>query len=219
MFKRLFLDIINLIYKQKCFGCGCSKSGEILCKTCEKELEFSTVYAQSVYEGVEIFSAFEYGGTLKKLIQQFKFNHRKGIAKILAVLLYEYFLKMSRRENLIVIPVPSHKQRVLRRGYCQTNLICEEFSRLSGIKTDTKILKKVRNTKPQYKLSIEKRRKNLAGSFALNLENYNGENILLIDDIATTGATLEEIINLFKMENINNLTVLTVCKTNFKQGC
>lgn len=219
MFKKLISNVIDLIYTQKCLGCGCSKNGEILCKTCEKDLKFSTVYAQSVYESVEIYSAFEYGGKLKKLIQQLKFNHKKGTAKILAKLLYEYFLKIGCRENLIIIPVPSHKQRVLRRGYCQTNLICEEFSQLLNIKTETKILKKIKNTKPQYKLSIEKRRKNLAGSFALNLENYSGENILLVDDITTTGATLEEIINLFKKENIHSLTALTVCKTSFQQGC
>ena len=219
MLKRLFSNIINLIYEQKCFGCGCSKTGETLCKTCEKELKFLTVYAQSVYEGVEIYSAFEYCGTLKKLIQKLKFAHKRNTSKVLAALLYEYFLKIGRDENLIIIPVPSHKQRILRRGYCQTNLICEEFSRLSGLKTETKILKKTKNTKPQYKLSIEKRRRNLAGSFALDLKNYNGENILLIDDITTTGATLEEIISLFKNENITNLTALTICKTRFEQGC
>ena len=218
MFRRFFSNIIDLIYKQRCLGCGCSKTGEILCKTCEKELKFSIVYAQNIYEEIEIFSALKYEGIVKKLIQQFKFNHRKSISKILAALLYEYFLKIGRTNNTIIIPVPSHKQRILKRGYCHTNLICQEFSRLSNIKIETKILKKIKNTKPQYKLSIEKRRKNLKGSFALNLENYNGENILLIDDIFTTGATLEEIINTFKKENINNLTVLTVCKTSFKQG-
>jgi ComF family protein len=222
VFKKLISNIIHLIYKQKCLGCGCSKTGEILCKTCEKELKFSTVYAQGVYEGVKIFSALEYNGAIKKLIHQLKYNHKKGASKVLAKLLYEYFLKIKLGENLIIIPVPSHQQRVLRRGYCQTNLICEEFSRLSGLKVETKILKKIKNTKPQYKLSVEKRRKNLADSFALNLKDYSGENILLVDDIFTTGATLEEIINLFKKESVHNFTALTVCKTSlhsFEQAC
>ncbi len=209
---------MSLVYKQRCLGCGCSKTGEILCKTCEKDLKFSTVYAQGVYENVEIFSAFEYGGTVKKLIQNLKFNHKRSTAKILAKLLYEYFIKIRHDENLIIIPVPSHKQRILKRGYCQTNLICEEFSRLSGLKIETNILKKIKNTEPQYRLNTEQRKKNLAGGFSLNLKNYNGENILLIDDIFTTGATLEEVINIFKKENIHNLTGLTICKTRFEQG-
>lgn len=217
LIKPVLSNISGLIYKQKCVGCGCSKDNVLLCKNCKKSIEFSTVYQQGFFENVKIFSAFPYKDIPKKLVHQLKFNHKKGVSKILAALLYEYFLKteLSKNDikNFIIIPVPSHKQRVSIRGYCQTNLICEEFSRISDVKFNTEILKKIKNTKPQFKLNSKERRENLKDSFSLCLNNYNGENILLIDDITTTGATLQEIIKLFKKENITNLAVLTVCKT------
>lgn len=209
-------SIFGLIYRQKCLVCGCSKESNFVCKSCLKTLSFCTSFEQAKIENVKIYSAFLYEGILKKLIHALKFNHKKNTSKILAHLLYEYFLSTKLENNFIIVPTPSHKQRVLTRGYCQVNLICSEFSKLSNIKINDKILKKIKNSKPQFELNKKLRKENLKGTFEINLENYNGENILLIDDITTTGATLEEIITLFKNKNITNITALTLCKTLLK---
>lgn len=209
-------SISGLIYKQKCLVCGCSKENAFVCKPCLKTVEFCTSFEQAKIENIKIYSAFLYEGILKKLIHALKFGHKKGVSKILGKLLYEYFLNTKLENNFIIIPTPSHKQRVLTRGYCQVNLICSEFSKLSNIKINNKILKKIKNSKPQFELNKKSRKENLKGTFGLNLKNYNGENILLVDDITTTGATLEEIINLFKSQNITNITAITLCKTPLK---
>ena len=93
-------------------------------------------------------------------------------------------------------------------------LIAKEFSKLTNIKINKKLIKKIKYTKPQYK--VKNRYKNILNSFQINkkeLLNVNNKTILLIDDITTSGATLEEIINLLLEYNINKIVCLTIAKT------
>ena len=80
MLKSFFEQFADLIYKQKCVVCGCSKTNEILCKNCLKTVQNLSPFAQKKIEGVNIFCAFKYDGNIKILIRNFKFNRRKNAA-------------------------------------------------------------------------------------------------------------------------------------------
>ena len=217
MLKSFFEQFADLIYKQKCVVCGCSKTNEILCKNCLKTVQNLSPFAQKKIEGVNIFCAFKYDGNIKILIRNFKFNRRKNAAIPSAKLLYDYFKKVCEQNNLNLNPqnavitcVPSHPLRVLKRGYCHTELISREFAKLSGIDTDFKIIKKVKNTLPQYKVRANQKAKNVRGAFKICPNHAQGKTLILIDDIVTTTATLFEIISNLQKNSYNDIICFTL---------
>ena len=217
MIKYFFEQFADLIYKQKCVVCGCSKTNEILCKNCLKSVQNLSPFAQKKIEGVNIFCAFKYDGNIKILIRNFKFNKRKNAAIPSAKLLYDYFKKVCEQNNLNLSPqnavitcIPSHPLRVLKRGYCHTELISKEFAKLSGINTDFKIIKKVKNTLPQYKVRANQKAKNVHGAFKIYPNHAQGKTLILIDDIVTTSATLFEVISNLKKHSYNDIVCFTL---------
>ena len=217
MLRAFFEQFTDLIYKQKCVVCGCSKTNEFLCKNCLKNVHNLSPFAQKIIEGVNIFCAFKYDENIKILIRNFKFNRRKNAAIPCAALLYDYFKKVCKQNNLdlnpknsIILCVPSHPLRILERGYCHTELISKEFSKLSGIKTDFKIIKRVKNTLPQYKVRANEKAKNVRGAFKIYSNRSQDKTLILIDDIVTTCATLFEVISSLKEHGYNNIVCFTL---------
>jgi ComF family protein len=99
-------------------------------------------------------------------------------------------IAFAHRADLIV-PVPLHIWRRLRRGYNQAELLAREIVRLTGLPLDTRVLRRHRAGRRQLGLSRRERRRSLAGCFAAEQARARGRTILLIDDVVTTGATLE----------------------------
>lgn len=217
MIKNFFELFADLIYKQKCVVCGCSKNNEILCKNCLKTVQNLSPFAQKKIEGVNIFCAFKYDGTIKNLIQNFKFKKRRSAAIPCAALLYDYFIRVCKANNLnlnaensIISCVPSHYLRVIKRGYCHTELISKEFSKLCGINADFKIIKKVKNTIPQYKVRANQKAKNVRGAFKISPNHAQDKTLILIDDIITTSATLFEVISNLQKNSYYNIICFTL---------
>lgn len=216
MFKGLFNIFLNLIYSQKCLVCSCAKTDELLCKKCSKDIHYLSTFPQKIFNNTEIYCATNYKTTIKKLIQLLKFSHKKQASKVLANVLFNYYKKLDLNKEFIITYPPSFFIKSAQRGYEHMFLIAKEFSILTGFKIYKDLLIKTKPTKPQYK--AKNRHKNIKNSFKIN-EKYINElkdkNILLIDDITTSGATLEELILCFKDKGLNNLTCLTISKA----GC
>lgn len=203
---KFLLNLANWIYKKKCYFCSKSHENTIMCSKCYEKIDFLPTGANKIISGVNIFCACEYKGTLQKLIRGIKYHKKGDLAFYQAKLMYEYWKKLDKTEKYIVVPVPLSKERQKKRKYNQMELVGEEFCKMSGYDMKTDLIERVKNTKPQYKLTRKQRMENLDEAFKINLKNYNGGPILLIDDICTTGATFESIITELQKNNINNIT-------------
>lgn len=175
-------------------------------RTCLSCRNKSSIYA--------FLSPFLYSDPLvRNLIHGLKYNHLRSLADLLGELLVEYIakFKISFPENILLIPVPLHPSRFRNRGFNQAEQIVLYLSDRLRVKSDTKVLQKVRKTKAQTELSAQDRRLNLVDAFMVFDPNrIKNKTLLLVDDVKTTGSTLEEAAQTLKAAGAERILVLTV---------
>jgi len=197
---------------KKCPSCGLSNSGE-LCLACVDECPLDGA-----------FSFFEYKeqSVLAKLIADFKYNYTRDILSLWRRIIennFSHIINLSREnEEWSVIPVPLYKKRERERGYNQSELIAEiiadELSVITGSKIffSKKGLIRQRATAQQAKLNKLERVKNVLEAF-----DWRGgrllENIFLVDDVFTTGATLFECAKALKQNGAKKIWAITLART------
>lgn len=228
--------ILNYIFPTRCISCKsfvqdnasfCNECWnnfhfikEPYCSICSYQLEkVSNVINQICLSCMKSRPSFDFARCLlkydesnKKLIHNLKYYDNTSIAKPFAKMLYSRFSDDIKNID-IVIPIPMHKFKRIRRLYNHAQLIAEEVSKLIGKKARSDILLKIKNTKPQTGLSKENRLKNLSGSFGIS-DNKHIKNkiILLIDDVMTTGSTAEATSKLLKKEGAKSVILLCIAR-------
>ena len=205
--KSLLNSLLDLIYKKKCYVCKSSKYSLKICPECYAKLEFYPLSANRIIEGVNIYVAGYYSKELQKIIRGLKYHKQRELAYYLAKFMYEYFLEVNNSNNteFCLVPVPLHKNRIKKRKYNHMELVCEEFSKLSGFETNFGLIKRIKDTKPQYKLSRKERLINLDGAFEINSSQIPDKPVLILDDICTTGSTFEEMIKALRSAGVSNI--------------
>ena len=187
------------IAKPVCVMCGAPAESEgAVCALCRKRKRVFGNTALFVYEDV-----------IREVIHRFKYNGRpryaQGFAELAAGILGEGFFEGAGA----FIPVPMHAKKRRRRGYNQAEEFALALSKATGVPTILDYLKRVKNTRPMAGLTPAERASNLQGAFALG-KQINVKSVLLIDDIYTTGETLDVCANLLKLggaEQIGSLTL------------
>src|SRR6185436_3194776 len=129
---------------------------------------------------------FEYGGAIKRAIQRLKYEDRPELARGLG----EQLIPLVTRPYDAILPVPLHPYRLAERGYNQAAILAGPLARATGIRVDTTLLHRVKNTRRQTELERSSRRANVASAFRAR-KAARGMKVLLVDDVRTTGATLE----------------------------
>ena len=201
-------SILDLIYRKKCYFCGKSKNSVRMCPDCYEELTFSEFQANRIIDGVDIYSCGIYEKTLQKLIRGLKYHKQRDLAYYLAKFMWEYFQNLGEERKFQVVPVPLHKNRIKKRKYNHMELVAEEFCKLSGFTLNNELIKRVKDTKPQYKLSRPQRMQNLSGAFEVDKQRDMNMPVLILDDICTTGATFEEMIKTLYTAGLNDIVCL-----------
>lgn len=206
--KKFFKSFIDLIYKKKCYFCFNSKYSLTMCPECYDKLQFCNFEVNRIIDGVDVYCAGVYTKELQKLIRGLKYHKQKDLAFYQAKFMYEYFQSIDalKDKNFELIPVPLHKNRIKSRKYNHMELVCKEFSLLSGFKCNFNLIERIKDTKPQYKLSRAERLGNLQHAFTVNKDFVPQNPVLIFDDICTTGASFEEIIKELKSNGINEIT-------------
>lgn len=206
--KKILNLLLDLIYRKKCYFCGKSKQSVKMCSDCYNELLFSDVNVNRIIDGVDIYTCGIYEKNLQKLIRGLKYHKQKELGFYLAKFMYEYLTKVGLSGNFQIVPVPLHKNRVKQRKYNHMEIVAEELAKLSGFTVNFELIKRVKDTKPQYKLSRKERLKNLSNAFEVDKTKLLDMPVLIIDDICTTGSTFEEMIKVLKQEGIKDIVCL-----------
>ena len=210
------LNLLKLIYPDVCAFCNKIQK-ESLCKKCEekiKKYKKDIVIRSKNNYFEELISIFKYEGLIREKIIQYKFQDKSYIYNTFAkiILKNEKVCGLLKKYD-IIIPVPIHRKRKLQRGYNQTQLIAKEIAKNIDIELCDDALIKTKNTIAQSKLNKNKRKQNLKAAFrVLDLEKIQGKNILLFDDIFTTGSTVNECSKILKKAGAKTVGVLTIAK-------
>lgn len=209
-----FLDkLLDFIYKKKCYFCGSSKECVKMCSKCYDELVFASVSCNRLINGVQVFSAGVYEKNLQKMIRGIKYHRQKELAYYMAKFMWEYFQQVVEKEgfsgNFEVVPVPLHKSREKKRGYNHMKLVADEFCSLSGYAANYELIKRIKATKPQYKLSYAQKHENLKDAFEVDKSKITGNTVLIIDDICTSGATFSSMIEELQSNGVKNILFLS----------
>ena len=213
---KIFTQLLDLIYKKRCYFCGSTKENVLMCSSCYEKEDFLPIKIITHREGVSFYSATIYRDNIQRLIRGLKYHNKRDLAFYQAKLMFDYWSKLSKsEEKFVIVPVPLFKKREKKRKYNHMNLVAEEFSKLTGYKVNYELIKRIKDTKPQYKLTKREREENLKDAFECNLISYEGEKLLLIDDILTTGSTMTEIIKSFQNKGVNDLTVFVTSCTEY----
>lgn len=207
--KIFFENLLDWIYKKKCYFCGKSKESVKMCSSCYDELDFLPVGINRTYNNINIYCAGIYNKNLQKLIRGLKYHGQKDLAYYLAKFMYEYWQKLGIDGNFQIVPVPIYIKRLKKRKYNHMELVANEFAQMSGYEVNSKLITRIKDTKPQYNLKKTQRLINLAHAFKADNQNYiNNKKVLIIDDICTTGSTFEEMIKELNKAGIYDIVCL-----------
>ncbi len=191
-----------------------------ICGNCGRATAYSTEYCdycKNRQTSVDFSrSAFEYADAVKNLVRRFKYDGEKYLAEFFVEMLKPVFLKHIGYADAIVF-VPSTKRKIRQRGYNQGEILAKEFSSFCKIPV-VKVLEKVKETESQVGLNLKERMKNLKGSFKVTERSQvKGKRILLIDDVLTTGSTVETVAEQLKKAGAREIIVLTVASVSFSR--
>jgi ComF family protein len=184
------------------------------CASCEGRAPFRTLFCQACAITIERVTApraraaFHYGGAIKQAIVRLKFEQRPDLARGLGSCLIPLVLEPFDA----IVPVPLHPYRLAERGYNQASILADPLSHATGVPIDTSILHRVRNTVRQTDLQRAERRANVAAAFRARRAAH-GKRVLLVDDVRTTGATLEACEAALRTAGITVVDSLTIAST------
>lgn len=227
---------MNLFWRSSCVLCGYStKQAVSLCADCQNDLpkiESSCfkcgipvavgckVCGQCIQKPPDVdynFSAYHYESPIDYLIAQLKFEQKLFCADILGHIMVTSLKTMPVQDNYpdVILPVPLHKKRLIKRGFNQSLEISKVVSKALKIPIDYQLATRIRATKAQMELTALQRKKNIKGCFQVrSMSGYN--HVVLIDDVVTTGSTTNELAKSLKASGIETVGVWAIARAKVK---
>ena len=209
--------VLNFFYPPVCGFCN-KLNQNWICKKCNKKINSLIRANKIIYKNKyfdELIYLFDYNGIIRDKMLDYKFNDKSYLYKTFSKIIIknEKICGIIQKYD-IIIPVPMNRKKLKLRGYNQVELIANELINLGvKINIDTRSLIKQKNTIPQSTLSKIERTSNLIGAYKTdNNKNIMGKNILLFDDIFTTGSTVNECSRILKENGARKIGVLAIAK-------
>lgn len=209
-------QILNLIFPKKCIGC--QKEGVWFCENCISKVALCEMpllrFADSKLDGLISIAYFK--EPLKEAIHAFKYDGIRELVCPLSKLAIKHLEddRLKFIKSFILIPIPLYKDKELERGFNQAALLTEEIAKKLNLKILKDGLVKTKKTKAQMELKGKERRENVKGTFAFigDKKEIRNKKILLVDDVITTGSTLNEAAKVLKRAGAKVVWGLVVAK-------
>lgn len=204
---------LDFLFPKKCVNCG--RFGSYICKVCFSKVEFvqnpvcPVCGRQAIggkthpgcrgrYKLDGLIAGIRYRGLVRKGIGKIKYRWVWDIAETFVDLMVEPLWRFDMPVDFVLVPIPLHKKRKNWRGFNQAELICQILAKRFKVGWQDALVR-VRETKTQVGLSKDARRENIKDAFNLNgNRDIKGKNLILVDDVFTTGATMAEACKVLK---------------------
>jgi competence protein ComFC len=192
--ENIFKKLINLLFENSCPVCRSGCADLMICNSCEGNLEVRKDLYIKELDGIKIYSWGLYDGNLRQAIISLK-NGKKELSSLFANKLIDFWKSINKNNSndFLVIQIPSHKKRVKERGYCQTTLISEHFAKKLNYSFSSSHIARKKETNFMNKLNLEERIENIKDAFEVVKPFQNNFKVIVIDDIFTSGSTMQEI--------------------------
>lgn len=219
---------LDLFFPQKCLGC--EREGELLCAACRKALprivnpicpkcgrpQSSEIMCpgctgwQASIDGIR--SPLRFTGIVREAIHQLKYKNIRSLAEPLAAILTDYLIQ-NKIPAQILVPVPLHPKRLRERGYNQSSLLARKVGKWVNLPVKEDCLTRTKFITPQAKTqSVDERRRNVLNAFTCFNANMQNTQVLLIDDVSTSGATLNSCAQALKGAGASTVWALTLAR-------
>jgi ComF family protein len=235
----LLQTILDIIYPVRCPICTeiVIPKGDRICPTCKDKLpyisepkcmkcskpveyeekEYCSDCERKRYHFDKGFGVWIYSKEMKESLSNFKYHSKKEYAQFyIDELARLYGNQIRKLEPDVIVPIPIHRSKLLDRGYNQADILAKGIGRRLGITVLSDLLIRKKKTVPQKNLSDIERLRNLSEAFQLNdtvMKNYQKQinRVLLVDDIYTTGSTIEACTNVLKRNDITQVYFIVLC--------
>lgn len=232
-------SVLDWIYPRRCPVCDgiLGKKEPYICRNCARKLKpveeprcwkcsksihsWTEEYCTECGKGRHFydrgFAVYPYHGPIQGSLMRFKYSGRQEYAGFYARAIAVYGGRMIRRTKAeVLVPVPIHRKKLRTRGYNQAEVLARCLAKETGLPVDSSLVLRKKNTLPQKELSPEERRKNLREAFCLRHpeKKIPYRRILLVDDIYTTGSTVDALAALFRQAGVEAIFFVTVAIGN-----
>ena len=226
-------QFVDLVFPRRCIGCR--RAGAWLCTECLQQIfpvepPFCARCGGAVVAGrlctrcqisplqIECIRSSVYSeGVLREAVHRFKYRGLAALAGPLGGLMAAYWVGHPMPTD-VVVPVPLHAARLRERGYNQSALLARELACQVGLAVDEHTLVRHRATTPQVGLDAVQRRENVCDAFRCSGNGLVGQQVLLVDDVCTTGATLEACAMALVAGGARSVRALTLARPRYKPG-
>lgn len=211
-----FFDmLLNFFYPKKCGICN-KISKSYICENCKRKIDkIKCVKIKKIRNNYNHLYIFKYKGIIRQKIIEYKFRDKAYLYKFFSdiILTNKKICNVLKKYDMI-IPVPIHRQRRIKRGYNQTELIAKEIAKnIDNLDYCKNCLIKIKNIKAQSTLNSFERQQNTVGAYKVINENIiKNKKVIIFDDVYTTGSTAKECCNILKKYNVKEILIFTISK-------
>lgn len=220
-----FKSVLDVLLPPACYVCGKSCSSEYgLCDLCLDKIRYVRSPGECLAEKTHLekgWSCCYYKDTMKDCIHLFKYKGYLGLKDIFVNIMADFVKKNELLKNAdLIVPVPMHPAKRRGRPYNHAEVLASSLAGVLGRLFDLRNLKKIKWTQSQSELDRGKRLKNVRGSFlAVDKDAFRGKNVLLVDDVYTTGATINECAGALLSAGAKKVFSLTLARGVYSQPC